>query len=143
MKSKKVVFWVVTAVVLIADRITKELAGGIPAGGITLIPGVLGLNEGEEARMKKTTICFARDPSLDQIEVVIRAPERNAAVEALIQRITDRAQETLTVFDRDGVKLTLTGEIEDRGQAFIQLKTIVENMTDKTVIPGNTDKEAG
>ena len=47
MKSKKVVFWVVTAVVLIADRITKELAGGIPAGGITLIPGVLGLRYAE------------------------------------------------------------------------------------------------
>ena len=52
--------------------------------------------------MKKTAIRFARDPSLDHIEVVIRAPERNAAVEALIQRITDRAQETLTVFDGYG-----------------------------------------
>ena len=40
---KKKLFWLVAAAVLIADRVTKELAPGIPAEGITLIPGVVGL----------------------------------------------------------------------------------------------------
>ena len=40
---KKKLFWLVAAAVLVADRITKELAPGIPAEGITLIPGVAGL----------------------------------------------------------------------------------------------------
>ena len=44
MKSKKrFLFWVIVAVVLIVDRITKELAPGIPAEGIEVIPGVVGL----------------------------------------------------------------------------------------------------
>ena len=47
--KKKTVFWLVVAVVLIVDRITKELAGGIPAEGITLIPGVIGLRYTENA----------------------------------------------------------------------------------------------
>ncbi len=41
--KKKWVIWITVVAVLIIDRITKELACGIPAEGITLIPGVLGL----------------------------------------------------------------------------------------------------
>ncbi len=44
---KKKVFWIVAAAVLIVDRITKELAPGIPAEGIRLIPGVIGLRYAE------------------------------------------------------------------------------------------------
>ena len=40
-------FWITVILVLIADRITKELAGGIPAGGIPLIPGIVGLRYAE------------------------------------------------------------------------------------------------
>lgn len=40
---KKKVFWITVIAVLVADRITKELACGIPAEGIVLIPGVVGL----------------------------------------------------------------------------------------------------
>lgn len=47
MKTKRTVFWIVTVCVLVIDRITKELAGGIPAEGITLIPGVIGLRYAE------------------------------------------------------------------------------------------------
>ena len=48
MKSKKrFLFWVIVAVVLIVDRITKELAPGIPADGLALIPGVIGLRYAE------------------------------------------------------------------------------------------------
>ena len=39
--KKKTVFWIVVIVVVVIDRITKELAGRIPAEGITLIPGVV------------------------------------------------------------------------------------------------------
>ena len=47
MKRKKTIFWVIVIIVLIIDRITKELAGGIPPEGITLIPGVIGLRYAE------------------------------------------------------------------------------------------------
>ena len=45
--KKKTVFWIVVIAVVVIDRITKELAGGIPAEGITLIPGVVGLRYAE------------------------------------------------------------------------------------------------
>ena len=44
---KKRLFWIVAIAVLIADRITKELAPGLPDGGIPLIPGVIGLRYAE------------------------------------------------------------------------------------------------
>ena len=45
--KKKWLFWGIVIAVLIADRITKELAGGIPAEGIVLVPGVIGLRYAE------------------------------------------------------------------------------------------------
>ena len=47
MKAKKWLFWVIAAAVLVVDRITKELAPGIPAEGIEVIPGVVGLRYAE------------------------------------------------------------------------------------------------
>ena len=44
---KKKVFWIIVIAVLVIDRITKELAWSIPAEGITLIPGILGLRYAE------------------------------------------------------------------------------------------------
>ena len=44
---KKRSFWIVVTIVLILDRISKELSPLIPAGGIPLIPGVLGLRYAE------------------------------------------------------------------------------------------------
>ena len=46
MKKGKV-FWGVAILVLILDRITKELAPGLPADGAVLIPGVIGLRYAE------------------------------------------------------------------------------------------------
>ena len=46
MKKGKV-FWSVAILVLILDRITKELAPGLPADGFVLIPGVIGLRYAE------------------------------------------------------------------------------------------------
>ena len=45
--KKSLGFWLVAAVVLLLDRITKELAPGLPADGFTLIPGVIGLRYAE------------------------------------------------------------------------------------------------
>ena len=45
--NKRFLFWGTAAAVLVADRITKELAPGIPEGGVALIPGVLGLRYAE------------------------------------------------------------------------------------------------
>ena len=47
MKRKKMFFWAVVIVILVIDRITKELAAAIPAEGIPLIPGILGLRYAE------------------------------------------------------------------------------------------------
>ena len=48
MKSKRrLIFWIIVITVLVVDRITKELAPGIPAEGIRLIPGVIGLRYAE------------------------------------------------------------------------------------------------
>ena len=47
MKTNKPKFWIIAAIVLVADRVTKELATGIPPEGITLIPGVIGLKYAE------------------------------------------------------------------------------------------------
>lgn len=41
--NKKGLFWGTAAAVAVIDRIAKLLAPGLPAEGITLIPGVLGL----------------------------------------------------------------------------------------------------
>ena len=47
MKSNRRIFWIIVVLVLVIDRITKELAFGIPEGGITIIPGVIGLRYAE------------------------------------------------------------------------------------------------
>ena len=47
MKKSKLMFWLIVIPVLIVDRITKELAPGIPAEGIEVIPGVVGLRYAE------------------------------------------------------------------------------------------------
>ena len=45
--KKSPLFWLIAAAVLILDRITKELAPGLPADGFALIPGVIGLRYAE------------------------------------------------------------------------------------------------
>ena len=52
--------------------------------------------------MGKYKIRFERDPSLDQMEVIIRAPEENEAVTALIERLSGQPPDTVTVFDGYG-----------------------------------------
>ena len=47
MKRKKMFFWAAVIVILVIDRITKELAAAIPEEGIPLIPGILGLRYAE------------------------------------------------------------------------------------------------
>ncbi len=44
-------FFLIALGVLILDRITKRLAPGIPAGGVALIPGIIGLRYAENTGM--------------------------------------------------------------------------------------------
>lgn len=60
--------------------------------------------------MKKTEIRFERAPSLDRIEVLIRAPEEDAEVASLIEQLAARTQDPLTVFDGNGLVQTLRPE---------------------------------
>jgi signal peptidase II len=45
--NQKRMFRLIMIAVLIVDRVTKELAAGIPAEGIALLPGVIGLRYAE------------------------------------------------------------------------------------------------
>ena len=47
--QKRLTFWITATAVLIIDRLTKKLAGNIPAEGIILIPGVVGLRYAENS----------------------------------------------------------------------------------------------
>lgn len=49
-----------------------------------------------------TTIRFEPDPSLDHVEVLIRAPEKDEDVETLMEKLSGHPPETLTVFDENG-----------------------------------------
>ena len=60
--------------------------------------------------MKKTDVRFERDPSLDRIEVLVRAPEEDAEVEALLALLVSRSPGTLTVFDGSGLVRELRPE---------------------------------
>ena len=52
--------------------------------------------------MKKPEIRFERDPSLERIEVLVRAPERNEGVEELLERLSGNSPDLLTVTGTDG-----------------------------------------
>jgi len=52
--------------------------------------------------MRKINIRFEREPSLDGIEVVIRASEQDASVAELMERLSDYPEDALTVFDGNG-----------------------------------------
>ena len=52
--------------------------------------------------MKKLNIRFEQDKTLDRIDVVIRAGERDAEVDALIEQLTRQEAKTLTLLDRSG-----------------------------------------
>ena len=51
--------------------------------------------------MKKINIRFERDKTLDGIDVVIRAGEKDADVEALMEQLSQQLPQKLTVLDRN------------------------------------------
>ena len=51
--------------------------------------------------MKKIMIRFEKDTSIDGIDIVIRANERDEQVDALIERLSQHQPLKLTVLDRD------------------------------------------
>ena len=70
--------------------------------------------------MNNPTIRFERDPSLSRIEVVIRAPEQDEAVNELMERISGQPPDTVTAFDGYGkvceveVKTIISAAMEGR-----------------------------
>ena len=60
--------------------------------------------------MKKLNIRFERDPSLTQIEVVIRAPEQDEAVTELMARISGQPPDMLMAFDGYGKVCAIQAE---------------------------------
>ncbi len=60
--------------------------------------------------MRKLNIRFQRDPKLEETDVLIRAPERDGEVEALIRRISGEPPEGLTVTGKDGALVRLMPE---------------------------------
>ena len=57
--------------------------------------------------MRKIRVLFEEDPSLKEIEVRVRAPERDAETDALIARISNEAPEALVVTGEDGALIKL------------------------------------
>lgn len=54
--------------------------------------------------MKQIRVLFEPDPSLDRIEVLIRAPEEDEQVAAIMKRLSSAGSETLAVFDRQDIQ---------------------------------------
>lgn len=52
--------------------------------------------------MKKITVRFEADPTLDGIEVVVRAPEQDGEARALMERLSAQPPETIWAFDGEG-----------------------------------------
>lgn len=57
--------------------------------------------------MGKIDVRFEQDPTLDHIEVLVRAPEQDAQVAALMDKLTGHPADVLTVFDGYGNMRTL------------------------------------
>ena len=51
--------------------------------------------------MKKVNVRFERDKTLDDIEIVIRAGEQDEQARALIESLSAKKEQKLTVFDRN------------------------------------------
>ena len=53
--------------------------------------------------MKRIEVRFERDRDLDHIDVLVRAPERDSAVARLMEDISGKPSDSLTVTDTDGM----------------------------------------
>lgn len=52
--------------------------------------------------MDKVSVRFERDPSADGIEVIVRAPEQDASVTELMEKLSGRPPDSFAVFDGYG-----------------------------------------
>ena len=60
--------------------------------------------------MERREMRFEQDPSLDHVEIVVRAAERTGEVEALMEQIAMFCTDPLAVFDYNGCVRTLAPE---------------------------------
>ena len=80
--------------------------------------------------MKDIKVRFEKDPSLNQIEIVLRAPEQDEYVSELLQRLSDTPSDTLTAYDKNGNLRVL--EIEDIVSVSV-IKKVVTILTETGV----------
>ena len=57
--------------------------------------------------MKDVRILFEQDPTVQGVEVRVRAAERNEDIEALIRRLSDKSVDMLTVTGEDGALIRI------------------------------------
>lgn len=67
-------------------------------------------NNKTEQIMKQVEVFFEQDPSVESIEVRIRAAQKDEEVTDLIRRISEKPKEKLTVQDSDGTLLKIDTE---------------------------------
>ena len=61
--------------------------------------------------MKRLDVSFEKDPSLDRVEVIFRAPELDEEVRALMDRLAEEPS-AITVFSENGVvRVLAAGEV--------------------------------
>lgn len=71
---------------------------------------MINLPKGRWPRMKKLVVRFQRDRALEHIEVLVRAPRRDAAVTELLERLSGQPPDLLRVTTADGRSLRLVME---------------------------------
>lgn len=83
--------------------------------------------------MKEIMIRFERKPELENIEVLIQASERDAAVDGLFERITGRKRKMVTVTSTGGELLRIAADEIISAAVFDKLTLIVTETGSCTV----------
>lgn len=83
--------------------------------------------------MKEIKIRFEQQPELEQVEVVIRAAERDAVIDGLIERITGEAPKLLTVTSTGGELLRIAADDIISAAVFNKLTLILTEDDSYTV----------
>ena len=60
--------------------------------------------------MKKMNVRFEQDKTLDTVDIIIRASEKDAQIKELIERLSHRESEKLTVLDHDNCPCVIDEE---------------------------------
>ena len=77
--------------------------------------------------MKRISVRFERDESLEEIEILVRAPERDAEVASLLERLSEGPPDALTATDAGGVQCRiLVGDVVSLSVSGNQTQLVTE-----------------